>query len=74
MTAEVRIPTWPSRSLLKAVVAHFLAKDGQDGFRCVPIPREEEGIGILSGLAQGALVAAGDARRAKGHLRSVHST
>src|SRR4051812_3795710 len=47
-------PKWifhlPS-STLKAVVGHFLAKDGQDGFRCVPIPREEEGIGILSGLA-----------------------
>ena len=47
-------PRWifhlPS-STLKAVVGHFLAKDGQDGFRCVPIPREEEGIGILSGLA-----------------------
>jgi len=33
------------------IVGHFLARDGQDGFRCVPIPREEEGIGILSGLA-----------------------
>ena len=47
-------PRWilhlPS-STLKAVIGHFLAKDGRDGFRCVPIPREEEGIGILSGLA-----------------------
>ena len=47
-------PRWilhlPS-STLKSVVGHFLAKDGQDGFRIVPIPREEEGIGILSGLA-----------------------
>lgn len=47
-------PRWilhlPS-STLKAVVGHFLARDGADGFRCVPIPREEEGIGILSGLA-----------------------
>ncbi len=47
-------PKWvlhlPS-STLKTVVGHFLAKDGQDGFRCVPIPREEEGVGILSGLA-----------------------
>ena len=47
-------PRWilhlPS-STLKTVVGHFLAKDGQDGFRIVPIPREEEGIGILSGLA-----------------------
>jgi sulfopyruvate decarboxylase subunit alpha len=47
-------PRWilhlPS-STLKAIVGHFLARDGQDGFRCVPIPREEEGIGILSGLA-----------------------
>lgn len=46
-------PTWvlhlPS-STLKTVVGHFLAKDGRDGFRCVPIPREEEGVGILSGL------------------------
>lgn len=46
-------PRWvlhlPS-STLKAIVGHFLAKDGQGGFRCVPIPREEEGIGILSGL------------------------
>ena len=47
-------PRWilhlPS-STLKAIVGHFLARDGQDGFRCVPIPREEEGVGILSGLA-----------------------
>lgn len=47
-------PSWilhlPS-STLKAIVGHFLARDGRDGFRCVPIPREEEGIGILSGLA-----------------------
>ena len=47
-------PKWilhlPS-STLKTIVGHFLARDGQDGFRCVPIPREEEGIGILSGLA-----------------------
>jgi sulfopyruvate decarboxylase TPP-binding subunit len=47
-------PRWilhlPS-STLKAIVCHFLDRDGQDGFRCVPIPREEEGIGILSGLA-----------------------
>jgi sulfopyruvate decarboxylase subunit alpha len=47
-------PRWvlhlPS-STLKAVVGHFLARDGRDGFRCVPIPREEEGIGILAGLA-----------------------
>ena len=46
-------PRWvlhlPS-STLKTIVGHFLAKDGQAGFRCVPIPREEEGIGILSGL------------------------
>lgn len=33
------------------MVAHFLARAGQDGLRVVPIPREEEGIGILSGLA-----------------------
>jgi sulfopyruvate decarboxylase subunit alpha len=47
-------PRWilhlPS-STLKTVLGHFLAKDGRDGFRCVPIPREEEGVGILSGLA-----------------------
>ena len=47
-------PRWilhlPS-STLKTVIGHFLAKDGQNGFRIVPIPREEEGIGILSGLA-----------------------
>ncbi len=47
-------PRWilhlPS-STLKAIVGHFLARDGRDGFRIVPIPREEEGIGILSGLA-----------------------
>jgi sulfopyruvate decarboxylase subunit alpha len=47
-------PRWilhlPS-STLKTVVGHFLAKDGQDGFRIVPIPREEEGVGILAGLA-----------------------
>jgi len=51
---ETLAPRWilhlPS-STLKAVVAHFLARDGQDGLRVVPIPREEEGIGILSGLA-----------------------
>lgn len=51
---EALAPRWifhlPS-STLKAVVAHFLARDGQDGLRVVPIPREEEGIGILSGLA-----------------------
>ena len=51
---EALAPRWllhlPS-STLRAVVAHFLAKDGRDGFRIVPIPREEEGIGILSGLA-----------------------
>lgn len=50
---EAIAPRWilhlPS-STLKTVVGHFLAKDGVDGFRCVPIPREEEGIGILSGL------------------------
>ena len=33
------------------MVGHFLARDGRDGFRIVPIPREEEGIGILSGLS-----------------------
>ena len=47
-------PRWilhlPS-STLKAVVGHFLARDGRDGFRIVPIPREEEGVGILSGLS-----------------------
>lgn len=51
---EALAPRWilhlPS-STLKTVVAHFLARDGQDGLRVVPIPREEEGIGILSGLA-----------------------
>ena len=51
---EALAPRWllhlPS-STLRAVVGHFLAKDGRDGFRIVPIPREEEGIGILSGLA-----------------------
>lgn len=50
---EALRPQWilhlPS-STLKAVVGHFLAQDGRDGFRIVPIPREEEGIGILSGL------------------------
>ena len=50
-------PRWilhlPS-STLKTVVGHFLARDGLDGFRIVPIPREEEGIGILSGLALAA--------------------
>ena len=50
---EALDPEWilhlPS-STLKAVVGHFLAKDGQGGFRIVPIPREEEGVGILSGL------------------------
>ena len=47
-------PRWvlhlPS-STLKAVVGHFLARDGRDGFRIVPIPREEEGVGILAGLS-----------------------
>jgi sulfopyruvate decarboxylase TPP-binding subunit len=47
-------PRWilhlPS-STLKTVVGHFLAKDGLNSLRIVPIPREEEGIGILSGLA-----------------------
>ncbi len=51
---EALDPSWilhlPS-STLKAVVGHFLARDGRDGFRIVPIPREEEGVGILSGLA-----------------------
>ncbi len=51
---EALAPRWilhlPS-STLKAIVGHFLACDGRDGFRIVPIPREEEGIGILSGLA-----------------------
>ncbi len=51
---ETVAPRWilhlPS-STLKAIIGHFLAKDGRDGFRCVPIPREEEGVGILSGLA-----------------------
>jgi sulfopyruvate decarboxylase subunit alpha len=51
---EALAPRWvlhlPS-STLKAVVGHFLARDGLDGFRIVPVPREEEGIGILSGLA-----------------------
>ncbi len=51
---ETLAPRWifhlPS-STLKTVVAHFLARAGQDGLRVVPIPREEEGIGILSGLA-----------------------
>ena len=51
---EALAPRWilhlPS-STLKAIVGHFLARDGRDGFRIVPIPREEEGIGILSGLA-----------------------
>lgn len=37
-------------STLKQVIGHFLARDGKDGFRCFPIPREEEGIGILAGL------------------------
>ncbi|HEX5506000.1 MAG TPA: hypothetical protein VFW96_25505 [Thermomicrobiales bacterium] len=50
---EALSPQWilhlPS-STLKVVVGHFLARDGQDGFRIVPIPREEEGVGILSGL------------------------
>ena len=53
-------PRWifhlPS-STLKTVVAHFLSRDGQDGLRVVPIPREEEGIGILSGLALAGLPA-----------------
>lgn len=47
-------PRWilylPS-STLKTVLDHFLPRDGQGGLRIVPIPREEEGIGILSGLA-----------------------
>ncbi|MDP9375846.1 MAG: thiamine pyrophosphate-binding protein [Chloroflexota bacterium] len=51
---EALAPRWilhlPS-STLKAVVGHFLERDGRDGFRIVPIPHEEEGIGILSGLA-----------------------
>lgn len=51
---EALKPGWllhlPS-STLKAIIGHFLAQDGQDGFRIIPIPREEEGIGILSGLA-----------------------
>ena len=51
---ETIAPRWilhlPS-STLKAIVGHFLARDGRDGLRIVPIPREEEGIGILSGLA-----------------------
>lgn len=51
---EAIAPRWilhlPS-STLKAIVGHFLARAGQDGVRIVPIPREEEGIGILSGLA-----------------------
>src|SRR5262249_25698899 len=34
-------------STLKAVVGHFLGRPGRAVF---PIPREEEGIGILSGL------------------------
>lgn len=51
---EALDPRWilhlPS-STLKAVMGHFLARDGRGGPRVVPIPREEEGIGILSGLA-----------------------
>lgn len=47
-------PRWilylPS-STLKAVGGHFLARDGAGGPRVVPIPREEEVVGILSGLA-----------------------
>lgn len=47
-------PDWilhlPS-STLKGVIGHFLERDGRGGPRTVPIPREEEGIGILSGLA-----------------------
>ena len=47
-------PRWvlhlPS-STLKTIIGHFLVRDGHGGFRCVPLPREEEGIGILSGLA-----------------------
>ena len=51
---EAVAPKWilhlPS-STLKAVVGHFLSRDGREGApRIVPIPREEEGIGILSGL------------------------
>ncbi len=57
---EALAPRWilhlPS-STLKAVVAHFLARDGREGLRVVPIPREEEGIGILSGLALAGLPA-----------------
>jgi sulfopyruvate decarboxylase subunit alpha len=42
-------------STLKAVVGHFLNQDGgpsagSAGRRVFPIPREEEGIGIMSGL------------------------
>jgi sulfopyruvate decarboxylase TPP-binding subunit len=52
-TVESIDPRWvlhlPS-STLKTIIGHFLARDGHDGFRCVPIPREEEGVGILSGL------------------------
>jgi len=36
-------------STLKQGIGHFLARDGEGGFRCFPIPREE-GIGILAGL------------------------
>src|ERR1700738_4495838 len=39
-------------STLKLVLAHFLACPGvRPGRRIFPIPREEEGISILSGLA-----------------------
>jgi sulfopyruvate decarboxylase subunit alpha len=39
-------------STLKLVLAHFLDGPGARANRCVfPIPREEEGISILSGLA-----------------------
>lgn len=50
---EQLAPRWilhlPS-STLKAVVGHFLERDSA-AMRIIPIPREEEGIGILSGLA-----------------------
>lgn len=51
---EALAPRWilhlPS-STLKQIVGHFLDRDGEGGTRIVPIPREEEGIGILCGLA-----------------------
>lgn len=50
---EALDPQWilhlPS-STLKAVIGHFLTYDKTACCRVVPIPREEEGIGILSGL------------------------